>query len=117
MDKIEIQPYEPEEYSNRYNTDGEGVDPSVEVRVWTTAGIRRLLVALEPYLDGTLGDVSPRHASLYLKGLQELNRLWAAQYTPVRSADALAGIESVSARREKILGMLDQLRERGRGGV
>lgn len=113
MDRIEIQPYDPDEYQTRFDTESEPNDPSSDVRIWTTAGIRKLLVALEPYLDGTLGDVSPRHATLYLDGLKELNRVWSARYIPRPSAAALAGIEGVVAKREQVLGMLDQLRQRG----
>lgn len=116
MDRIEIQPYQYNEYGQASDTDGDPVDPTSEVRIWTTAGIRKLLTALEPYLDGTLGDVSPRHAALYLDGLKELNRLWAARYVPRPSPTALAGMEGVVAKREQVLGMLDQLRSRGPGG-
>lgn len=55
---------------------------SQQVRIWATAKLTNLVEALEPYIDGTLGQISPRHAGTYLQATRELIKLWSSVHKP-----------------------------------
>lgn len=57
-------------------------DPSEQVRLWTTEKLQEMIASLEPYTNGTLGEISPRHATARLAAIRELNRLWQAHVLP-----------------------------------
>lgn len=57
-------------------------DASEQVRLWTTDRLQELIRNLQPYTDGTLGEISPRHTQARLAAIRELNRLWQAHILP-----------------------------------
>ncbi len=61
---------------------------SAEVRMWSTGKLQVLVESLEPYVDGSLGQVSPRHAATYLQAVKEVSRLWGSDYKPPRITPA-----------------------------
>lgn len=84
-----------------------------QMRLANTARLKGLIDQLEPYLDGTLGPLSPRHAQVYLKAVRELGLLWGS-YAPAQPAEEQeVGIEAevmvLAARQEAVLAELDKL--------
>lgn len=87
-----------------------------QMRLANTQRIKAVLDALEPYVDGSLGPVSPAHVSVYLKSVEHLGKLWGAYSRP-----APVPVESgqdeeqlvLSARQEAVLAELGKLREVG----
>lgn len=57
-------------------------DASEQVRLWTTEKLQEMIASLEPYTNGTLGEISPRHATARLAAIRELNRVWQAHVLP-----------------------------------
>lgn len=96
-------------------------DKRATMRNHTTGLLLNLLHNLNPYIDGTLGDISPRHASTYVAACRELNRVWDVTYRepdhvddepdPVAVARARA-----AAVRAQVLDQLATLRTRGGDG-
>lgn len=92
-----------------------------QMRLANTQRLKQLLDSLEPYVDGTMGAVSPPHVNSYVKVVVELGRLWAS-YAPPRPKEAEKGVDEalvLSARQEAVLAQLTQLasvgmKERGR---
>lgn len=93
-----------------------------QMRLANTGRLKQLLDSLEPYVDGSLGAVSPPHVNSYLKVTEQLGRLWGAYDRP-RPAEAAVGEEEelmvLEARRAAVSAELDKLRavgmkERGR---
>ncbi len=80
---------------------------SAQVRLWSTGKLQQFLENLEPYVDGSLGPVSPRHAATYLQGLREMNRLWGAAWSPPK----ITAAQRARIEREAAQGVLDQWRE------
>lgn len=74
-------------------------DPSEQVRLWTTEKLQEMIASLEPYTNGTLGEISPRHATARLAMIRELNRVWQAHVIPEpeheRDAEHQAELERV----------------------
>lgn len=101
---------------------GQDPAPDEQARVWTTSKLRSLIQALDPYVDGTLGEVSPRHASVYVSAIREMDRLWGAYYKqpppePDDSGDdeqEKRALEHSKEVRTRVLDQIDQLRERDR---
>lgn len=108
-----------------------GSDPGVEtsetgqdeaVRHWTTDRLQVLIKNLTPYIDGTFGTVSTKHAQVYMSAVRELNKLWHAYYTPepvdpvgIDEAEAeLVRAEAAQVTRNKVLAQLEELRARTR---
>lgn len=87
-----------------------------QVRMANTQRITAVLEQLEPYIDGSLGAVSPAHVAVYLKAVKELGLLWAA-YQPPRRVEEVKGPEEelmvLSARQEAVLAELGKLRSVG----
>lgn len=90
------------------------VDAAAQVRMWATARLRNLVETLDPYVNGTLGEVSPRHAAVYLATVKEINRLWGASRVPVPEPveEEAKVIERAVAVRNRVLAQLEELRTR-----
>lgn len=92
--------------------------PDAQVRLWTTNRLQTLIATLTPYIDGTFGDVSPRHGTLYLRAVGELNRLWNARYLPPppepepEPEEEVRTVEQAAAVRTRVLEYLEELRNR-----
>lgn len=87
-----------------------------QMRLANTQRIKAILDALEPYVDGSLGPVSPAHVSVYLKSVAELGKLWGAYTKPAPAAPESGADEEqlvLSARQEAVLAELGKLREVG----
>lgn len=82
-----------------------------QVRTWTTAKLRELVEVLDPYVNGTLGDVSPRHATVYLQAVRELNKLWGAYEVPESPSETPPATRAAQVRGQ-VLAALEALRER-----
>jgi hypothetical protein len=52
------------------------------VRMWSTTRLQAMIGDLEPYTNGTLGEISPRHAGIRVQAIRELNRIWQAHIFP-----------------------------------
>lgn len=91
-------------------------DLSQQMRLANTARLKSLLDSLEPYVDGSLGAVSPPHVNSYIKVTSELGKLWGAYDRP-RPVEADKGVDEeqlvLSARQEAVMGQLEQLRRVG----
>ena len=85
-----------------------------QMRLANTGRIKAVLDSLEPYIDGSLGAVSPAHVNAYLKAVRELGQLWHA-YDPPAPKPAQTGVDEevmvLSARQESVLAELGKLRE------
>ena len=89
------------------------------VKLESTRRYMELLDSLGPYIDGTLGPVSPNHAAVYLKTVRELNLLWDAYAKPKAVEDVKGGDEEpmvLEARQAQVSAELDKLREVGMRG-
>lgn len=53
------------------------------VREHNSAEIKELLRALRPYVDGSMGPVSPPHVKVYLDSLRQLGQLWKVFDKPI----------------------------------
>lgn len=111
-----------EPVEGRVQDQAPGPGEDEQVRMWTTERLRTLIRTLSPYVDGTFGTVSTKHAQVYMSAVRELNRLWSASYIrppdPVAEPDVeeaeLVRIESARQVREQVLDQLQQLRNRTR---
>lgn len=90
---------------------------AAQMRMANTVRIKALIDALEPYVDGSLGAVSPPHVTAYLKAVRELGLLWHAYEKPEQKAEDVKGSDEeplvLEARRAQALGELTKLREIG----
>lgn len=102
--------------------------PDEQVRVWTTEQLRALIRNLTPYVDGTFGVVSTKHASILMSAVRELNKLWSAYYRippppepevdleaeaeAEREAEQVAVAELARITRSRVLDQLQELRSR-----
>lgn len=105
---------------------GAGPEPELgedeQVRYWSTDRLRVLIRHLQPYVDGSFGTVSTKHAQVYLSAVRELNKLWHAYYAPPPPAPPepseeeqdLARTEAAQITRQKVLDQLSELRARTR---
>lgn len=87
-----------------------------QMRMANTGRLKQVLDSLEPYVDGSLGAVSPAHVSVYLKTVDQLGKLWHAYDPPRPAVEAQGGDEELmvlSARQEAVLAELGKLREVG----
>lgn len=75
-----------DELEARYRTEREQLDTfdrvSWEVRLKATEKLSGLLDALDPYVDGTMGDVSSGMADVYVKAVKALASLYAVGRPP-----------------------------------
>lgn len=89
------------------------------VKVESTRLYMELLDSLKPYIDGTLGPVSPNHAAVYLKTIREVNLLWDAYAKPKAAEEVRGGDEDqmvLEARQAQVSQELAKLREVGMRG-
>ena len=88
-----------------------------QMRMANTARLKAVLDALEPYVDGSLGPVSPTHVAVYLKTVDQLGKLWRAYDPPKPPVDDSQGTDEeqmvLSARQAQVLQELEKLREVG----
>lgn len=88
-----------------------------QMKLANTARIKDMIDALEPYVDGSLGAVSPPHANVRLKAIRELGLLWSSYDRPVEAAAESKGSDEdpvvLEARRAQALSELTKLREIG----
>ena len=111
----DLERFSPEEYD----------DLSLQMKMANTARFKALLDALEPYVDGSAGAISPPHVVQYIKVAAELGKLWHAYDRPARKQESdveeLAARELLvlEARQAAVLAELGKLRQvaqgRGRG--
>lgn len=119
----DLIPYPGQDTSTPPGTGTDDPGPDDQVRIWTTERLRAFIHTLQPYVDGTFGEISPRHGTLYLRAVQELNRLWNARYTPPPPELEPEPEDQVQAReveqaaqvRARVLEQLEALRARNRG--
>lgn len=87
------------------------------MRLANTQRIMVLLDSLGPYIDGSLGPVSPNHANSYLKAVRELGLLWHAYDRPPAPPEDVKGVDEdpmvLAARQAAVLGELGKLRQVG----
>lgn len=93
-----------------------------QMRMANTQRLKAVLDSLEPYIDGSLGAVSPPHVNAYIKVCRELGLMWDA-YGPPRAVEEAKGADEeamvLSARQDAVLAELGKLKEVGmrrRGG-
>lgn len=97
-----------------------GIGEDEQVRYWTTEQLRILIRNLKPYIDGTFGTVSTKHAQVYVSAMRELNRLWKATYVvppepepePDLEEEERVRIEAATVTRNRVLDQLSELRSR-----
>lgn len=89
---------------------------AAQMKLANTARFKAVLDSLEPYIDGSLGAVSPPHVNSYIKVCRELGLLWGS-YAPPRPVEAVKGEEEeqlvLQARQAAVLAELGKLREVG----
>ena len=71
MNHIATQPDPAAERHQRYTEQQDAA------RAWITSQLRQFLTRLDPYVDGTTGELNPRHLEIYLSALAQLGRTWA----------------------------------------
>lgn len=88
------------------------------VRQQSTQRVQTLVESLQPYVDGSFGQINPGHVKVYLDCLRELGRLWRvyARPEPVPEVVDEVAIAAVTAevRRAQVLVELGKLRAVGR---
>lgn len=85
------------------------------VRQFLAQRCHRLLDALEPYIDGTMGPVSSRHVGNYLTTLKLLGTLYRVyDKTPVPPAEPTPETVRAEILRDLVLGQLTELEARAR---
>lgn len=62
---------------------------AVAVRLEATGRLAKLLESLEPYVDGTMGEVTVGLASVYVKAVHELAALYGLTRQPRKPVDPL----------------------------
>lgn len=89
---------------------------SQQMRLANTQRLKAVLDSLEPYIDGSLGAVSPPHVNAYIKVCRELGLMWDS-YGPPRVSEEVKGADEeqmvLSARQEAVNAELDKLRQIG----
>lgn len=87
------------------------------VKLENTRLIMELIDNLKPYIDGSLGPVSPNHANSFLKAVREVGLLWDAYAKPVAQVEEVKGQDEevmvLQARQAQVSAELDKLREVG----
>ena len=72
-----------------------GPDDHEVVRMWSTERLQHMITDLEPYTNGTLGEISPRHAAIRVQAIRELNRIWQAHVFPEPEQDQGEDVEAL----------------------
>jgi hypothetical protein len=87
---------------------------SQQMKMANTQRLKAVLDSLEPYIDGSLGAVSPPHVNAYIKVCRELGLMWEA-YGPPRAAEEARGADEeqmvLEARQAAVMAELGKLRE------
>lgn len=78
---------------------------SWNVRMHLAGRMRELMEQLQPYVDGSLGDVAPGHVQAYVRVAHELGALFQAHSRPYEKPEE-KGIPAA-----KVAAMLQQLQE------
>jgi len=90
------------------------------VRIESTRLYMELIESLKPYIDGSLGPVSPNHANSFLKAVREVNLLWDAYARPAQVVEEVKGGDLdpmvLEARQAQVLGELEKLGQVARRG-
>ena len=87
---------------------------SLQMKMANTARFKALLDSLEPYVDGSMGAVSPPHVTQYVKVAAELGKLWHAYDRPARGPEGVDEAQEVlvlEARQAAVVAELAKLRE------
>lgn len=103
----EVAPITPEEFESM----------TTQVRMHNTAKYREVLAALEPYVDGSVGMISPPHVKLYLAALKDLGALYRVSEPPrpVEGGDEVEVAQvRLAARQAEVLGQLEVLAAKAR---
>jgi hypothetical protein len=91
------------------------VELARQVRNHNTAEIKKVLAALEPYVDGSFGAINPAHVRTYLEALKQLGQLWRVFDRPEDRTEA--GVDEglvLEARRSKVLAQLEEIKRKER---
>lgn len=91
-----------------------------QVRNHNTAEIKKVLAALEPYVDGSFGAINPAHVRTYLEALKQLGQLWRVFDRPEQKEDSSAGMEDpvvLEKRKAEVLAQLEEIRLKPRLGA
>lgn len=87
-----------------------------QMRMANTQRLKAVLDSLEPYIDGSLGAVSPPHVNAYIKVCRELGLMWDS-YGPPRAVEEVKGGDEeamvLQARQDAVLAELGKLKEVG----
>ena len=87
---------------------------ALQMKMANTARFKALLDSLEPYVDGSMGQVSPPHVNAYVKVAKELGSLWHAYDRPARKKDEEVDLVQealvLEARQASVLAELAKLR-------
>lgn len=87
------------------------------VKLENTRLIMELIESLKPYIDGTLGPVSPNHANSFLKAVREVGLLWDAYAKPAVQVEQVKGVDEelmvLESRQAQVAAELSKLREVG----
>lgn len=87
------------------------------VKLENTRLIMELIESLKPYIDGTLGPVSPNHANSFLKAVREVGLLWDAYAKPAVQVEQVKGVDEelmvLESRQAQVSAELSKLREVG----
>jgi hypothetical protein len=87
---------------------------SQQMKMANTQRLKAVLDSLEPYIDGSLGAVSPPHVNAYIKVCRELGLMWEAYGPPRATEEAKGGEEEemvLEARQAAVMAELGKLRE------
>lgn len=68
------------------------------LRPWVAQRLKKMYEALEPYVDGSYGDVDPRHAAAAVAVLRQLGSLYRVNERPKADTEGLVSEEQVQAR-------------------
>jgi hypothetical protein len=95
--------------------DEDWVELARQVRNHNTAEIKKVLAALEPYVDGSFGAINPAHVRTYLEALKQLGQLWRVFDRPEERTEA--GVDEqlvLESRRSKVLAQLEEIKRKER---
>lgn len=89
---------------------------SQQMKMANTQRLKAVLDSLEPYIDGSLGAVSPPHVNAYIKVCRELGLMWDSYGAPRVVEDRGGSDEELmvlEARQDQVLAELGKLKEVG----
>lgn len=89
---------------------------SQQMKMANTQRLKAVLDSLEPYIDGSLGAVSPPHVNAYIKVCRELGLMWDSYGAPRVVEDRGGSDEELmvlEARQDQVLAELGKLKQVG----